>query len=44
VLTPAPTPAPPSDPARFLRYGGFALILALLLAAGLWALSRQAGD
>jgi len=44
VLTPAPTPAPASDPARFLRYGGFALILALLLAAGLWALSRQKSE
>jgi len=31
VLTPAPKPAPPPDPTRFLRYGAFALILAVLL-------------
>ena len=44
VLTPAPKPTPPPDPTRFLRYGAFALILAVLLAAGLWAVARQRAE
>ena len=44
VLTPAPTPTSGSDAGRFLRYGGFALILAGLLGAGLWAISRQSQE
>jgi len=41
------TPTPAVDgagAARFLRLGAFALLLALLIAAGLWAVYRQAGS
>lgn len=42
-ITPQPTVAASSaDAGRFLRLGGFAILLALLIAVGLWAVMRQA--
>ncbi|NOZ70640.1 MAG: hypothetical protein GXP38_01805 [Chloroflexi bacterium] len=45
LLTPVPPPPTQSsgrlNPATFLRLGAFAIILALLIAAGLWAVMRQ---
>lgn len=45
VLAITPTPAAGADgSARFLRLGAFALLLALLIGAGLWAVYRQSGS
>lgn len=41
VFTPVSTEADAPNPNRFLTIGGFALVLALLLGAGLWAVMRQ---
>jgi len=42
IFTPAPTPAASTGSASiFLGIGGFALLLAVVAGAGLWALSRQ---